>query len=892
MGTTVSKSQQEVVRDLLNLYDSCKEKTSWTELSNDVQSSIHQTLILFLHLFPSSKTTVFVSLDGQEKNIADFIYLLLNWKSSMEDENGIELKCWKCIIGWKECYRRVIQYPLAPIISNLESSNVETKRFCLDVLLFMVSRDNFLQNIEKLEKAEVNVKAFVREQKGYDAITCLWKSNLQDDDVLKLSLLIFQSVLVTRVHTTDDETFDYVMNNVVMACCTELLGLCRHPSLPIATLANDFIRSLFLNNCFDSLSAISAFQDSARNCGAILWIFNSALNEAKLLHPSEMSRNIDLFEMLCVGNLDTEALMKRILPITLLVPNWKIPSVENVTKKNGFFSKKQISDFSFSNWLEGIRRRGQRWIEVPQAAVALHSSPLLVWHEEMLYELQDTLANLDNIDVTGFSIEYASIRRELVVNGYFIKPLVKSLMDDDDGFLVEHPTTLCWHVQDRLFVEKHFTTELVTTLKLLIQRYALVINGNLPFNFVVDQLHRRNDLVLYLELVYTAILYGDRRVPEKFVSAGGLNPVVDVIKTRDDTPSIKLSLMILLELGNRAFHLLKFDKGDDVRPMMLNILVERHVCIIELFLQLLSVMVRINYNSTISTLQSSRFFTKVFSVVSAPGFEMTELVATKISKFYRIMKDVVTLTDLLPHGLVQLLLGQRIETFVRVWNSKELVVYADVLWTYEMQNHLYTALMTDCDIVSYDKFSTLVGNYYIEIFQEGNPQCALFVEDWQEVLTAFEEYLWENPNVMIITAIKVLLDIQESLVLSSRTHNVLLGLLDKTIPSSKEAQGLVSSALDVINVAGPEISTVLQGIMTKTTLDSYWNAVDTRFEKIEALDIIFKICDLVGRIENLESLGLCANDAFMQSIVSHCTTRADSYPAVSGTLCALPLNFI
>ena len=108
---------------------------------------------------------------------------------------------------------------------------------------------------------------------------------------------------------------------------------------------------------------------------------------------------------------------------------------------------------------------------------------------------QKLLESAPKWDHEMFYVNYQSIDRELLVNGYFIEYLIPQVADLSNSYEVVEPLVLAWHLSDRLSVEQDdmWRVTCMRCLRLLIRRYAMIFHGQLPIRHVLQMLETHQD---------------------------------------------------------------------------------------------------------------------------------------------------------------------------------------------------------------------------------------------------------------------------------------------------------------------------------------------------------------------------------------------------------------
>ncbi|OQR81074.1 hypothetical protein THRCLA_11882 [Thraustotheca clavata] len=354
--------------------------------------------------------------------------------------------------------------------------------------------------------------------------------------ILQQALQIFYITLLSHKLTSDSITIERAAEALLNARVT-LLRLSHHQDEIIRQLSVDLLLELFMMADLDQVTFI---QDSARESGALLYMLLYSLediqaNDGQDARKHFQEKAIHLVEMFCAGNARSKACMYRILPVELFVPiedrpdlisKYSIATLKKATKVTqrksipvdfpyvGFPFEAKFSASSsmgtrqpqeFQRWLQDARAQGEKWVEVLLAARQTHQRPNLVWRALMLQELQKALSNeiasfekkqralADSQEkmtsdskvlweYDRFQVTYTSFSSELIVHGYFIEHLIPKLADLSDPYEVDDLVVLAWHLSDRLSVETnpHWRHCMVKCLRLMMRRYAMTFNGQVP----------------------------------------------------------------------------------------------------------------------------------------------------------------------------------------------------------------------------------------------------------------------------------------------------------------------------------------------------------------------------------------------------------------------------
>ncbi|UIZ27907.1 hypothetical protein KXD40_004424 [Peronospora effusa] len=171
---------------------------------------------------------------------------------------------------------------------------------------------------------------------------------------------------------------------------------------------------------------------------------------------------------------------------------------------------------AFERWLGDAREKGEHWRELVEAVRRTYEGPELVWRASMRAELCVALKGeieaferrrrcmtgnetaqseeqLPRWDHDMFYVEYPSMHKELVVNGYFVEYLIPCVADLTTACEIAEPVVLAWHLSDQLAVERDvkWATMCVRCLRLIIRRYAMLFHGQFPTQCVLLLLRDR-----------------------------------------------------------------------------------------------------------------------------------------------------------------------------------------------------------------------------------------------------------------------------------------------------------------------------------------------------------------------------------------------------------------
>ncbi|RHY32580.1 hypothetical protein DYB32_002418 [Aphanomyces invadans] len=617
MGTTGSVEQRNAIKDVILISDSSAKKRT--------KDDIMRVLQTFCLVFPfdvcvrrtdsSEENAAAASMDVKEKRLFDSVHRLL--KSAVDntatnnaaDESDVVLlilDTFKRLLQWRELHKLVPKYSIKPFLTCMMWSPALALSV-LDVLLMMITRPTGLKTVEVGDKMEMLNKRTLADDLGFQVLGSLLAQHHPSsvlsapssaEPILEASLRIFHWTYVGNKLTSDAVTLDRVTDSLLNARLT-LLHLAHHRGAACSSvelypasstgpsslrhLAADLLLELF---SVADVAQVSVLQDTARDCGALLYMMSYALDTApdevgqhmqngeptadKIMEEASppledgidrlfREKAVALVEMFCAGNSRSKAAVYRMLPVDLFVPiedrpdlvsKYTLASIRKSTKSTTSsslllgpfrseprFSAQSVapsssmlasalytSSSSVATPATHIEFQGETWQEVLVAARDEHVRPNLIWRREMLRELQLALrreiarleanvlsassrattsplprssstalsssSSMQLWDAEQFTVRYASFQRELVVHGYFLDPLLPKLSNLNDPFEVQDHVLLAWHVLDRVAVETNplWRLRCIKCVRLLLRRYAMTFNGQLPMQSLLQQL--------------------------------------------------------------------------------------------------------------------------------------------------------------------------------------------------------------------------------------------------------------------------------------------------------------------------------------------------------------------------------------------------------------------
>ncbi|ETV91885.1 hypothetical protein, variant 1 [Aphanomyces invadans] len=629
MGTTGSVEQRNAIKDVILISDSSAKKRT----KDDIMRVLQTFCLVFPFDMPerrrrtdsSEENAAAASMDVKEKRLFDSVHRLL--KSAVDntatnnaaDESDVVLlilDTFKRLLQWRELHKLVPKYSIKPFLTCMMWSPALASSV-LDVLLMMITRPTGLKTVEVGDKIEMLNKRTLADDLGFQVLGSLLAQHHPSsvlsapssaEPILEASLRIFHWTYVGNKLTSDAVTLDRVTDSLLNARLT-LLHLAHHRGAACSSvelypasstgpsslrhLAADLLLELF---SVADVAQVTVLQDTARDCGALLYMMSYALDTA----PDEVGQHMQngeltadkimdeasppledgidrlfrekavaLVEMFCAGNSRSKAAVYRMLPVDLFVPiedrpdlvsKYTLASIRKSTKSTTSsslllgpfrseprFNAQSVAPSSsmlasalytssssvatpathieFQRWLHDARTQGETWQEVLVAARDEHVRPNLIWRREMLRELQLALrreiarleanvlsassrattsplprssstalssSSMQLWDAEQFTVRYASFQRELVVHGYFLDPLLPKLSNLNDPFEVQDHVLLAWHVLDRVAVETNplWRLRCIKCVRLLLRRYAMTFNGQLPMQSLLQQLQR------------------------------------------------------------------------------------------------------------------------------------------------------------------------------------------------------------------------------------------------------------------------------------------------------------------------------------------------------------------------------------------------------------------
>ncbi|KAF1333649.1 hypothetical protein FI667_g2484, partial [Globisporangium splendens] len=265
---------------------------------------------------------------------------------------------------------------------------------------------------------------------------------------------------------------------------------------------------------------------------------------------AQQDKCIDLVEMFCAGNTRSKKAMYRIFPVELFIPaenrsdlisRHTASTVFKTTRTNRSLphfsfdfdmksssekqrsrvatmaaSTRNLGTRAFERWLNDARSQGEHWRNIIESVLTTHERPELVWRDDMRAELRTALqseiealekkrrhpealsGSIARWDHEMFYVNFKSIHKELIVNGYFIEYLIPKIADLTDSYEVVEPIVLAWHLSDQLGVEENLQRRLlcVRCLRLIIRRYAMIFHGQLPTRQVLAMLENHSNYSL------------------------------------------------------------------------------------------------------------------------------------------------------------------------------------------------------------------------------------------------------------------------------------------------------------------------------------------------------------------------------------------------------------
>ncbi|KAJ0396945.1 hypothetical protein ATCC90586_008879 [Pythium insidiosum] len=473
----------------------------------------------------------------KERKLFDVMHAMLQQateqteKKSNEELIELALTSFKRVLLWRDLYRLGAKCSMKPFLNCLLLSPALSLSV-LELLLQIVGICPGSEVNEKTERWETLNRRNFSDGGGFEVLRSLLvrhsptasatsdtASRLyrENETVLARVLELFSLTLIFRKQTTDTPTSSQAVTSLLSARI-QLLSLCHHPNRSIQESAIDLVKELFQ---LIDLEQVHELQESAREHGALLYALSTALSQDgcggsssdasdTATRPSDgdltptnsrrvlQDKCVDLVELFCAGNTRSKKTVCRLFPVELFIP------LEN---RADLISRHTASALgkhpgganggagSFERWLIEARSQGENWRSIIEAVLETHERPDLVWRSAMRDELRLALTlEIERLELqlakdSGTTsvavqwdhemlvVDYPSMRKELVVHGYFIEYLVPRLADMSTQFEVAEPLVLAWHLSDRIAVEEdeHWNLMCVRCLRLVIHRAGITV---------------------------------------------------------------------------------------------------------------------------------------------------------------------------------------------------------------------------------------------------------------------------------------------------------------------------------------------------------------------------------------------------------------------------------
>ncbi|RHY68398.1 hypothetical protein DYB26_013236, partial [Aphanomyces astaci] len=304
MGTTGSVEQRNAIKDVVMISDSKKRS----------KDDIMRVLQTFCNVFPlevpdgrrrrtdsSEEHAAAASMDVKEKRLFDSVHRLLKTAvdttatSSTADESDVVLMIldtFKRLLQWRELHKLVPKYSIKPFLTCMMWSP-QLASSVLQVFLMMKTRPTGLKSTEVGDKMEMLNKRTFADDLGFQVLGSLLAQHHPSsvllpsstaEPILQASLRIFHWTYVGNKHTSDAVTLDRVTDALLNARLT-LLHLAHHRPSPSSSIypppsslrhiAADLLLELF---SVADVAQVTVLQDTARDCGALLYMLSDALD--------------------------------------------------------------------------------------------------------------------------------------------------------------------------------------------------------------------------------------------------------------------------------------------------------------------------------------------------------------------------------------------------------------------------------------------------------------------------------------------------------------------------------------------------------------------------------------------------------------------------------------
>ncbi|KAJ0405565.1 hypothetical protein P43SY_009614 [Pythium insidiosum] len=475
----------------------------------------------------------------KERKLFDVMHAMLQQateqteKKSNEELIELALTSFKRVLLWRDLYRLGAKCSMKPFLNCLLLSPALSLSV-LELLLQIVGICPGSEVNEKTERWETLNRRNFSDGGGFEVLRSLLvrhsptasatndtASRLyrENETVLARVLELFSLTLIVRKQTTDAPTSSQAVTSLLSARI-QLLSLCHHPNRSIQESAMDLVKELFQ---LIDLEQVHELQESAREHGALLYALSTALSQDgcgktgsssdasdTATRPSDgdltptnsrrvlQDKCMDLVELFCAGNTRSKKTVCRLFPVELFIPLENRPDL--ISRHTASALGKHPGGAnggagSFERWLIEARSQGENWRSIIEAVLETHERPDLVWRSAMRDELRLALTlEIERLELqlakdSGTTsvavqwdhemlvVDYPSMRKELVVHGYFIEYLVPRLADMSTQFEVAEPLVLAWHLSDRIAVEEdeHWKLMCVRCLRLVIHRAGITV---------------------------------------------------------------------------------------------------------------------------------------------------------------------------------------------------------------------------------------------------------------------------------------------------------------------------------------------------------------------------------------------------------------------------------
>ncbi|CAI5744281.1 unnamed protein product [Peronospora destructor] len=508
MGQAGSAQQKKALQDVLSL-----------RRYNVTNTELEEVLRTFCAVFPLEVQLYWIKL---ERRLFDVVHgLLQDETEQLRFNNGrnmteLILTSFRRVIRWRELYKCCAKCSLKPFLTCLHRPSPTLILSVLETLTLMLSPiSGFEAGDKAADRSETANRRNFGDAGGFQVLYSLLvqygaaERQKEAPVILDRVLKIFVLTLVSRRALTDLVTCTQAAS-ALMDARVVLLALChyQHNVHDIVILAIGLVKELFR---IVDLDQVHQLQESAREYGALLYALETAVRE-------------DVDESATTNGKAARDQSKVIsIRVKCALISSRQPSIANgriETKRNYVvtlaYDAMSFGGGAFERWLGDARENGEHWRELVEAVRRTHESPELVWRAPMRAELCVALkGEIEALerrrrcmtesataqsgeqsprwDHDMFYVEYPSMHKELVVNGYFVEYLILRVADLTTAYEIAEPVVLAWHLSDQLAVEHDVKWAImcVRCLRLIIKRYAMLFHGQFPTQCVLLLLRDR-----------------------------------------------------------------------------------------------------------------------------------------------------------------------------------------------------------------------------------------------------------------------------------------------------------------------------------------------------------------------------------------------------------------